>query len=167
MNDIYIFSILCFGALFIVLQYSKHTTEKAISTRWELSEYMHDVLEDDKYSDDYKEYVAYLFHISLNNNIFPKLIFSTIYTYFFKRKEYLLYKSTYKEVGRENENSKKVFNLFLKVNFFNSPHWYILFGLVFSSILLVYFIFSKIKNTFDIKGFEAVLFRDGVKTSHV
>ena len=142
------FTILLTIIFYAIVKYGEHSTKQSLIKRYELVEYINTI---DKSQDTliYEVSMEFLLN-SMNKNLLPKIVWF-LFLYSFKSNSQKIEIQEYdKNITKQqkdtlNQLSKKM----IEVNILNAIHWYIFFGIIASSIALVYLIFKqfgKIEN---------------------
>lgn len=146
MNSI-IFVIVCGLILLALVKYNQHTTERALRKRWKLINFINPILEDENYTDDFKNLLLTFYYESMSKNITIRILFTWLYLVLFKKEENQKNQDDFmKEIipTEELKNTyQEVLKIVLEINFNNAPHWYLLGAIISFFLIVIYFIFSK------------------------
>ena len=144
------FTILLTIIFYAVVKYGEHTTKQSLIKRYELVECINKI---DKSQNKliHKISIQTLYD-SMDKNLLPKLIWSFFLYSIKSNAKKIKINEAYNQITKQQKD-KNTFNQLtkkmLEVNILNSIHWYIFFGLIASSIALIYLIFKqfgKIEN---------------------
>lgn len=136
--------------------YKAITLKWATEARGRMTHIVHHVVDNDEYSQEFKELSIILFQASLSSTVMIKAVFFSLVM---KRRGCLKLTKTDKEAF------PKVVSEFVKVNMLAAPHWYAVMGvLFFISVFTLTFVTLGLKTGYGIvASFERALTHPYIK----
>ena len=161
MDSVIFGSIACL-ILISLVKYLQHTSEYALVQRWELVKFIKPMLQDDNYSNEFKSMLLGFYHMSLDRNIIVKMIFRMCKELIFNKNlknDISVFKKEFNKMDKDFINMYQDLNaIFIKITFYNAPHWYLIFGIFGVLIFIINFIFSKANNLLTKVSLDDLLF---------
>ncbi len=137
------FTILLTIIFYALVKYGEHTTEQSLIKRYELVEYINTI---DKSQNPLIHQISIkMLTDSMDKNLLPKTVWHLILYSFKSKSKKIAINEAYNTITQK-DIFKKLYKKMLEVNILNAIHWYIFFGIIASSISLIYLIFKQFEK---------------------